>query len=100
MLSSGEASGDLYAGALARELRTLDPGIVLTGFGGERMQQAGVDLIGDYHGISVTGLVEVLRVLPRTWQMYRRLLASASASSQTSLSPSISRTSISASGRR
>lgn len=77
MLSSGEASGDLYAAALARELRTLDPGIVLTGFGGERMQQAGVDLVGDYHGISVTGLVEVLRLLPRTWQMYRRLLASA-----------------------
>jgi lipid-A-disaccharide synthase len=77
LISCGEASGDLYAGALARELLALDPGLTVTGFGGERLQRAGVPLIGDYHGISVTGLVEVLRVLPRTWAMYRRLVASA-----------------------
>ena len=48
MISCGEASGDLYAGALASELRRLSPGVRLLGFGGDRLQAAGhrVHLIG------------------------------------------------------
>jgi lipid-A-disaccharide synthase len=79
MISCGEASGDLYAGALARELRRLDPGVRLAGFGGERLREAGADLVGDYRGLTVTGLVEALRVLPTAWRMQRALLARARA---------------------
>ncbi|MGE5814848.1 MAG: lipid-A-disaccharide synthase [Acidobacteriota bacterium] len=77
MISCGEASGDLYAGALASELRTIDPAITITGFGGERLRGAGATLVGDYRGLTVTGLAEALKVLPRSYAMYRRLLASA-----------------------
>lgn len=77
MISCGEASGDLYAAALVRELRRLDPGIQVSGFGGNRLREAGADLVGDYRGLTVTGLVEALRVLPRAWRMQRALLARA-----------------------
>jgi lipid-A-disaccharide synthase len=77
MISCGEPSGDLYAAALARELRTLDPSASVTGFGGEQLRAAGAQLLGDFAGLSVTGLLEVARVLPRTYAMYRRLVAHA-----------------------
>jgi lipid-A-disaccharide synthase len=77
MVSCGEASGDLYAGALVREVRALDPGAQVFGFGGDRLGEAGAELIGDYRGLSVTGLVEVVRLLPRTYAMYRQLVNAA-----------------------
>ena len=36
LISCGEPSGDLYAGALAREIRSLDPSARIFGLGGER----------------------------------------------------------------
>lgn len=77
MLSCGEASGDLYAGALVAALRERDPGVTVFGLGGERLLAAGGELVGDYRHLSVTGLVEALRVLPESYAMYRRLVAAA-----------------------
>jgi lipid-A-disaccharide synthase len=79
MISCGEASGDLYAGALADELRRRDPGCHIVGFGGDRLRQAGAELVGEYRGLAVTGLTEALRVLPRSYGMYRRLVGRARA---------------------
>lgn len=79
MISCGEASGDLYAGALIKSLRELDPGISAFGFGGDRMKAAGATLVGDYRGFSVTGLVEALRVLPKSWRMLQTLRKAAAA---------------------
>jgi lipid-A-disaccharide synthase len=73
MLSCGEASGDLYAGALVNALRERDPAVKVFGFGGDRLRAAGAELVGDYRGISVTGLSEALAVLPRSWRMLRLL---------------------------
>jgi lipid-A-disaccharide synthase len=73
MLSCGEASGDLYAGALVSALRDIDARVDVFGFGGARMATAGADLVGDYRGFSVTGLVEALSVLPKSWRMLRTL---------------------------
>ncbi|HZB25294.1 MAG TPA: lipid-A-disaccharide synthase [Vicinamibacterales bacterium] len=77
MISCGEPSGDLYAASLARELERIAPGTAVAGFGGERLRAAGADLIGDFTGLSVTGLVEVARLLPRTYALYRRMVAHA-----------------------
>ena len=77
MISCGEASGDLYAGALATELLRRDPSCRISGFGGERLRAAGAALTGDYRGFAVTGLTEALRVLPRSYGMYRRLVSQA-----------------------
>ena len=77
MISCGEPSGDLYAGALATEILRTEPSAVITGFGGDRLRAAGASLVGDFSGLSVTGLWEVVRVLPRTYATYRRLVRDA-----------------------
>jgi lipid-A-disaccharide synthase len=77
MVSCGEPSGDLYAGALAAELRSRAPSADIFGFGGEHLRAAGGRLIGDFSGISVTGLTEAIRVLPRSFAMLRRLVNAA-----------------------
>jgi len=41
MISCGEPSGDLYAGALASEILKIEPDAVITGFGSERLRAAG-----------------------------------------------------------
>jgi lipid-A-disaccharide synthase len=79
MISCGEPSGDLYAGALARQILQLEPSANISGFGSERLRDAGARLVADFRGLSVTGLLEVARVLPRTYAIYRRLLAHAEA---------------------
>ena len=77
MISCGEASGDLYAGALVAALRTREPDIEVFGLGGERLEAAGARLIVDYRGHAVTGLTEALKVLPRSWATYQRLVKAA-----------------------
>lgn len=77
MISCGEPSGDLYAGALVTALRARVPGIEISGFGGDRMQAAGAELVGSFAGLSVTGLFEIIRILPQSYAMYRRLVAAA-----------------------
>ena len=77
MISCGEPSGDLYAGALASEILALEPGAVITGFGSDRLRAAGASLVGDFKGLSVTGLTEALPVIRRSWQNYRALVRAA-----------------------
>jgi lipid-A-disaccharide synthase len=77
MLSCGEPSGDLYAGALAAEILRREPSADIFGFGGPRLLAAGARLVGSFQGLSVTGLTEALRVLPRSFAMLRRLVAAA-----------------------
>lgn len=79
MLSCGEPSGDVYAGALTTEIRRLDPEAEVFGLGGARMAAAGGRLTADYAGLAATGLTEVLSVLPRTWATYQRLVQAARA---------------------
>jgi lipid-A-disaccharide synthase len=77
MISCGEPSGDLYAGALATEILSLDPSTTITGFGSDRLRDAGATLVGDFKGLSVTGILEVARLLPKIHATYRRLVADA-----------------------
>jgi lipid-A-disaccharide synthase len=79
MISCGEASGDLYAGALVDELRRLEPEVRVFGFGGGRLAASGAELIADYRGHTVTGLVEVIKQLPDTYRVYKSLVAAARA---------------------
>ena len=77
LVSCGEPSGDLYAGALTRQLRALDPDVAVAGLGGPHLAAAGGRLIDDYRGLSVTGLTEAIAKLPRSWATLRRLTAAA-----------------------
>jgi lipid-A-disaccharide synthase len=77
LLSCGEPSGDLYAGALTRELRRLAAGAEISGLGGPQFEQAGGRLLADYRGLAVTGLTEAVAKIPRSLQTLRRLTAAA-----------------------
>ena len=79
LLSCGEPSGDLYAGALLRELRLIDPGIAVSGLAGPQFVAAGGVLLEDYRGLAVTGVTEAFAKVPRFYATLRRMTARARA---------------------
>ena len=70
---AGEASGDLHAAKVATALRRRRPGLPLAGVGGARMRAAGVELVEDAERLAVMGFVEVLKHVPKHWQLLREL---------------------------
>jgi lipid-A-disaccharide synthase len=77
LLSCGEASGDLYAGALVRELRALSPDVDVFGLGGRQFVAAGGRQVVDYRNLSVNGLFEVVGKIPQLAAARTRLVESA-----------------------
>lgn len=75
LVSSGEASGELYAAELVRNLRSLAPDIQVFGLGGERLLAQGAVLVGHVRELAVVGLLEVISHLPRIRGVFKRLLA-------------------------
>jgi lipid-A-disaccharide synthase len=73
-VSSGEPSGDLYGGLLVRELRGRLPPFEAFGLGGDELSGAGARLLAHVRELSVVGLFEVLKHLPRLRGIYRRAL--------------------------
>lgn len=72
LLSAGEASSDMYAAQLATALHKRT-GAHIFGMGGKRMDEAGVELIADYHEVAVVGIAEVLHKIPTVISVQRRL---------------------------
>lgn len=64
-LVAGEASGDILGAALIRALRERVPDARFTGVAGPLMREAGCEAIESIEALSVMGLAEVLRELPR-----------------------------------
>jgi len=79
LVSCGEASGDLYAGALARELRALAPDADVFGLGGPQFVAAGGRRVADYRELSVNGLFEVIGKIPQLAAARKLILKSAEA---------------------
>ncbi len=72
---AGEASGDLHAAGVARELKRLRPDVRLTGVGGRHLASAGVELLEDVERMAVMGFVEVLKHVPAHYALLRTLRA-------------------------
>ncbi len=62
-LIAGEASGDLHASNLIKELKKKDTNAELRGWGGDLMQQEGVTLVKHYRSTAFMGILTVLRNL-------------------------------------
>lgn len=77
LVSAGEASGDLYAARLVEQLRAELPGSEFFGCAGPRMRAAGVRQVVDAASLSVVGLIEVVRHVPRIYSEYRRMVDAA-----------------------
>ena len=59
-ISAGEPSGDLHGANLIRALRAQHPGIRITGFGGDRMEAAGAELLFKLTSLAVMWFGKVL----------------------------------------
>lgn len=77
LISAGEASGDLYAASLVETLRRRFPEAEFFGCAGPRMRRAGVRAVVEAESLSVVGLFEVVRHIPRIWDEYRKLIQAA-----------------------
>ena len=75
LIVTGEASGDLHGANLIKAARQLDPQLSFCGVGGERMAEAGCDILIPSSELAVMGLVEVVRQLPQIWGVFQRLKA-------------------------
>ena len=69
MISAGEASGDVHAAALTREILKLDPAAQVYGMGGEGLRAAGGEVLFDIKDHGVMGLVEIIRKLPALFRL-------------------------------
>lgn len=77
LISAGEASGDLYAAALVRALRTRLPQVDFFGCTGHRLREEGVRTAVDAAQLNVVGLVEVIRHIPRIKGEFNKLVDAA-----------------------
>jgi lipid-A-disaccharide synthase len=68
---AGEPSGDLHASSVARELVSRGAPFRLRGIGGDLMQSAGVQLDEHIRDLAVLGFVEIIRHIPKHWEMLR-----------------------------
>jgi len=57
---AGEASGDLHASNLIKEINLIDREAQFRGFGGELMEQAGMTVLKHYRDMAFMGLVPVI----------------------------------------
>ena len=69
LISAGEASGDMYAGAVTRSIKQLNPEAEVFGMGGDCMREAGGEVLFDIKDQSVMGFVEVLKKLMEAWKL-------------------------------
>lgn len=70
---AGEASGDLHAAGVAGALRRIRPDLDLIAVGGPRLAEQGVRLIHRDHQTGVMGFLEVLKHVPRHFQLLRTI---------------------------
>lgn len=56
---AGEASGDLHAANMLRELKALDPEAKFRAWGGDLMQEQGAELVKHYRDLAFMGFLEV-----------------------------------------
>jgi lipid-A-disaccharide synthase len=74
LVVAGEASGDLHGARLLTELRRRVPDLAPFGLGGDEMRAAGLAPVAHSSEISVVGITEVLKILPRAREVFADLL--------------------------
>lgn len=77
LISAGEASGDIHAGAITAALKEINKDIEVYGMGGDLLRAAGGEVLFDIKDHSVMGFVEVLKKLPDIFKLkaeFKKLL--------------------------
>ncbi len=77
LISAGEASGEHYGAllvsALRQQLAEAGREAAFFGMGGQRMADAGLDVVVRSEDMAVMGLTEIVRHLPRIYREFRKL---------------------------
>lgn len=74
LMVAGEASGDMHAARLASEMHRLRPDLRVFGMGGAELKAAGMEVLADSADISVVGISEAMKVLPRAREIFQQLV--------------------------
>lgn len=73
-IAAGETSGDILGAAVARELRArIGNGLSLSGIGGSRLEEQGLQSLHPMDRLSVFGIVEPMKRLPELLRIRRDL---------------------------
>lgn len=77
IIVAGEASGDMHAASLVKEIKSINPNIRFSGLGGKKMQAAGVELYEDLTDLAVVGFVEVFKHIKEFRRLFYLILRKA-----------------------
>lgn len=73
MIVTGEASGDLHGANLIKAVNALSADIQFFGTGGQKMAEAGCDILIPGEDLAVMGIFEVFGKFPVIWRSFQRL---------------------------
>lgn len=71
LIIAGEASADLYAGNIVKSFKKRVNDINFFSIGGEKLRDAGAEILCDYKDISVVGAVEVFFSHKKNFEGYK-----------------------------
>jgi lipid-A-disaccharide synthase len=74
LIICGEASGELHAANLALALKKINPELKVFGVGSELLRQADTEILYDIKGLSVFGIFDVFKKLPKFFELKKFLL--------------------------
>lgn len=69
LISAGEASGDIHAAAVTRELKKIAPETEVFGMGGDCLREAGGEVLFDIKEHGVMGFAEIICKLPALFKL-------------------------------
>lgn len=73
LVSCGETSGDIHAAVLVRKLLERMPGATVIALGGDRVREAGAELLHHFEDYAVLGFSGILTQLPKFIRLERSL---------------------------
>ncbi|MFH1655421.1 MAG: lipid-A-disaccharide synthase [Candidatus Omnitrophota bacterium] len=71
---AGEVSGDMHGAHLAEAIKSIDGSVQMFGIGGEKMQDAGVNILYNIVDLAVVGFVEVIKHYNKFKEIFDNLL--------------------------
>lgn len=75
LVITGEVSGDIHAGHLARELKQINPELRIFGTGGPVLEEAGAELFYRVEQLAVIGFSEVVKVYRFIKRVFNEMVA-------------------------
>jgi lipid-A-disaccharide synthase len=75
LISTGEASGDAVGAALLSEMRKLGFSGKACAVGASKLARSGAELLADSTNWGAIGIYQAMKVAPRVWLDYRRVVA-------------------------